>query len=513
MTARKAQEVGNKAIGQFFAKMDKEGLALTYADVRLHTDHSDVLPGSANLASRFSRRIPLRAPIVSAAMDTVTESRMAIALAAAGGLGIIHRNMTPQEQAKEVTRVKLHLNGLIEKPICVDAADSIETVLTMRTEKGYSFHSFPVLESGKLVGILTRNDFQFSKDAKEPLRKAMTPLKELITAPEGTSITAAYEKMRGHKKKLLPLLNRRGEVVGLYVFSDLKRILSGQSSHNVDKDGHLLVAAAVGVGDGALVRAALLAERGCDVFVVDTAHGDSENVFATVKLLKRRYPHIDVVAGNVSRGESAKRLAKAGVDGVLVGQGPGSICTTRIIAGIGCPQVTAVYECVKALRGSGVPVCADGGIENSGDIVVALALGAESVILGRLLAGTEEAPGRTRIIQGVPMKEYRGMGSLAAMQESAESRKRYRQADVSTKKLVPEGVESIVPLVGSAHDVLEQQTGGIQSGFGYVGASTLAELRAKAKIFRISPSGLAESHPHGVAIIKDPPNYRSGKLS
>ena len=445
-------------------------------------------------------------------MDTVTESTMAIALAAAGGLGIIHRNLSPEEQEEEVVRVKFHLNGFIEKPICVMATETVAGVLKRRGERNFTFHSFPVLEETKLVGILTRNDFEFAKNTALPVREVMTPLQELVTAPVGTSILQAYEKMREHKKKVLPLLTKSGNIAGLYIFSDLKRILSGQSTHNVDESGQLRVGAAVGVGEEALERAERLVGRHCDVLEIDTAHGDSETVFKTLRELKRRFPDTDVVAGNVSRGESAKRLAKAGADGVLVGQGPGSICTTRPTAGIGCPQVTAVYECVKALRGFEVPVCADGGIRFSGDMVVALAVGAESVMLGRLLAGTTEAPGRVRLIEGARMKEYRGMGSLTAMRESQASRQRYRQTEMPQGKLVPEGVESLIPLVGSVRDVLEQHAGGVRLGMGYVGAPTLAELRARAEIFRVSQAGLAESHPHDILIVTEPSHSERGRV-
>ncbi|MEK9151680.1 MAG: IMP dehydrogenase [Patescibacteria group bacterium] len=498
----------NRALDVFFTKMDRLGIALTYGDVRLKTNYSDIVPSETSLVTRFSQNVPLNVPIVSAAMDTVTEAKMAIALATHGGLGIIHKNLSPREQARQVNRVKLYLNGLIESPICVDANDTISHVLTMREKQGYTFHSFPVIENGRLVGLLTRNDFDFAQNQTQPVHEVMTPQAELITAPAGTSINQAYEQMESKKKKLLPLLNDRGEVTGLYVLSDLKRIRSDQSIHNVDKDGHLRVAAAVGVGEGALERAELLAAKGCDVFVVGTAHGDSENVCDAVKELKHLYPHIDVVAGNVSRGEAAKRLADVGADGILVGQGPGSICTTRIVAGIGCPQVTAVYECAEALRGTGIPVCADGGIGNSGDIVVALGVGAQSVILGRLLAGTEEAPGTTRMINGTKVKEYRGMGSLGAMQDSVASREQYRQDATPAEKLVPEGVESVVPFMGSVRDVLDQYLGGVRSGMGYVGARTVAELAARAELIRITSSGLAESHPHDVVIVKDAPNYR-----
>lgn len=495
----------NKSQVEFFAHFRE---ALTYGDVRLETDYSDIMPSETLLDTSFSRNIKLRMPIVSAAMDRVTEFEMAIAMAEYGGIGIIHKNMPPEEQAKQVSRVKHYLNGLINHPICVKADDTIEMVLNMRDQHGFTFHSFPVIKDGKLVGILTRNDFDFAPSTSARIDSVMTPSHELTTAPNGTSITTAYELMRKSKKKLLPLIDNDGSVTGLYVFSDLRRIHSNQSAHNVDKGGHLRVAAAVGVGEKALERAELLAEKKCDAFVIDSAHADSANVHATVKDLKQMYPDIDIVAGNISRGEAARRLADIGVDGIIVGQGPGSICTTRIVAGVGCPQVTAVHKCIAAIEGSGIPVCADGGIENSGDMVVALGLDAQSVIIGRMLAGTDEAPGETRIIEGISTKEYRGMGSLGAMQDSAGSRERYRQGNIAANKLVPEGVEVAIPAIGPVRKSLDQYLGGIRAGMAYIGARTISALAEKAELIRITNAGLKESHPHDVLIIKDAPNYR-----
>jgi IMP dehydrogenase len=500
----------NEQLEQFFAKMAEEHVRLTYGDVRLETDYSEVLPKDTDLTSRFSRRVGLRIPIVSAAMDTVTEYRMAIALASAGGIGVIHKNMLPKDQAKQIDRVKRFLGGMVEDPITVRGDQTLGEILEVRQQKGYTFHSFPVVENGKLAGLLTRNDFDIADQPALLARDAMTPLSSLTTAAPGIVAEEAYATMRQHKKKLLPLVDEFGMVRGLYVFSDLKRVRSGTSKHNVDEQGHLRVAAAVGVGENALTRAPLLADKRCDVFHVDTAHGDSANVFNTIKELKARFPHIDVVAGNVSNGESAKRLADAGADGILVGQGPGSICTTRVIAGIGTPQVSAVYDCVRAVADTDVPVCADGGINNSGDMVVGLALGAGSIMMGRLLAGANEAPGKHHLIDGVRKKEYRGMGSLAAMYDNPESRERYRQTETDLMKLVPEGVESVITATGAVAELLTQYVGGIQAGLGYVGARTVPELAAKARLFRVTSAGLAESHPHDVTIVREPPNYRSG---
>ncbi len=433
----------------FFAKMDTQGLKLTYADLRFHTDLSNVMPSDVNLRTRFSRRIELLIPLASAAMDTVTESSMAIALASNGGIGVIHKNMTPEAQAAKVQRVKLHLNGLIPHPTTANASETLAHILSRREAEQLSFHSFPVLKEGKLVGLLTQNDFDFQPDRETLVEEAMTPLANLITAPKGTSIDEAYVITRREKRKILPLVDDDGGIAGLYVFADLQRGKSNESMHNIDSRGHLRVAAAVGVGEGALVRAVLLAEKGCDAFVIDTAHGDSANVHNTIRQLKELYSDIDIVAGNVSRATAAKRLAEAGADAVIVGQGGGSICTTRVVTGIGCPQASAVYDCVKTLRGTDIPVIADGGIVNPGDIVIALGLGAESVILGRLLAGAQEAPGDEVTVAGARMKEYRGMASEAALRENAGSRERYRQTKGSGRRLVAEGVEALIPHTGT----------------------------------------------------------------
>ena len=489
----------------FFRKIEGFGLALTYDDVRLKSGLSKVAPKDVSTDTRFSRNIKLKCPIVSAAMDTVTESGMAIAMAKLGGLGIIHKAMTPEEQSAEVRRVKSYLNCLIEEPVCISEKDTIGQIKEHREALGLSFHSFPVLdEAGKFAGLLTRNDFDMSLNDKVTAKEAMTPFKKLITAPKGTSPKKAYEILCKARKKVLPLINRNNSLAGMYVLSDLKRLISGETNlFNVDKTGHLLVGAAIGTGVDESRRADLLVKAGCDVLVIDTAHGDSQNVYDALCRVKKMHPKCDVVVGNVSEGESAKRLAKAGADGIKVGQGPGSICTTRIVAGIGCPQVTAVYNCAKAVRGMDIPICADGGIRNSGDITIAIGAGADCVMLGRALAGTTETPGQIKDTPRGRIKIYRGMGSMAAMQASRASRERYLQGEVPKGKLVPEGVESVVHYQGDVADVLVRQVGGLRSGMGYVGAETIKELQEKADFHRISVAGLSESHPHDVIISDD----------
>lgn len=492
---------------KFFEKMDKLGLALSYGDVRLKTGHSTILPADANLSSFFSRHVPMNCPIVSSPMDTVTEHKMAIQMAKLGGLGIIHRALSPEDQAAEVAKVKVYLNGLIKKPVCVNENDTIEEIKKIIEDKDFSFRSFPVLnDSGKLVGLLTNNDFDFCTDHKLRAKDVMSD--NLITAKDGTALDEAYKIMQDKKKKILPIVNDAGAISGMYVFSDLKRIITGGSPmYNLDANGNLRVGAAIGTGKDVFDRVELLVRKGVDAVVIDTAHGDSKTVVEVLKEIKKNYNSLDVVVGNISEGESAKRLVDAGADGIKVGQGPGSICTTRVIAGIGCPQVTAIYNCAKAVRGSGVPVCADGGIQYSGDITIALAAGAHSVMLGNLLAGTKETPGEVTIRQGSTVKEYRGMGSLAAMQSSAASKERYGQAGNAKDKLVPEGIEGVVPYKGEVDKIIFQLLGGLRSGMGYVGAATVDELQAKADFYRISSVGLTESHPHSLLVIKDAPNY------
>ncbi len=493
----------------FFQKMDELGLALTYADVRLRTNYSEAMPDEVSLVTRFSRHVPLKIPLVSAAMDTVTTSRLAIEMASMGGLGIIHRNLSPKEQASEVATVKLYLNGIVDKPICVRDTDTIENILRRREEKGYTFHSFPVVDArGKLVGIITKNDFEFCDNIKKTAREVMASNLILVSSRVGTE--DAHVIMKKNKKKILPVVNSKGEVDGMYTFKDLKRLSSpGMANYNVDERNQLRVGAAVGVGNDALERASLLVEKNVDVLVLDTAHGDSKGVLDSVKQLKGIYgDRVDIVAGNVSEASSAERLIAVGADGVKVGQGPGSICTTRIIAGIGAPQVTAVYNCSRVALLHEVPVCADGGVKYSGDLPIAIGAGASSIMLGSMLAGTEEAPGDLVFFEGRQWKQYRGMGSVGAMEESKGSRERYGQKDVARKSdLVPEGVEGLVPYKGSVRNVLVQYIGGLRRGMGYTGTTTIEELQEHADFIRLSQAGNDESHPHDVKITKESPNY------
>ncbi|MFA6307000.1 MAG: IMP dehydrogenase [Patescibacteria group bacterium] len=493
----------------FFEKIEALGLALSYGDVRLKTSYSETAPNDVKLASRFSRNVPLAAPLVSSPMDMITEHKMAIALAISGGLGIIHRALKPKDQAKEVSRVKFYLNGLIERPICLETSQTIKEILKMIEEKNYPFRSFPVVDArGRLTGLISGNDIEFCSNHNLKVGQIMTKAKNLVTAEKGISLKQSFIMMQKTKKKILPLLDKQKKLAGMYVYSDVKRIITGGSPfYNLDANGNLRVGAAVGVGQDALDRAELLSERGVDVLVIDTAHGDSRAVLETLKQLKKKYSKIDIVVGNVSEAESAVRLAKAGADGLKVGQGPGSICTTRVVAGIGCPQVTAVYNCARALRGLNVPVCADGGIEYSGDITVALAAGADSVMLGKMFAGTAETPGEVFIRNGMPVKQYRGMGSLAAMEASAAARERYSQKETGKDKLVPEGVEAVVPYKGEVEKIIFQLLGGLRSGLGYTGAADIEELQTKADFYYISSAGLSESHPHGIVMEKEAPNY------
>jgi len=495
-------------------RAEKEDLALAFDDVRTIPKYSEILPDQVDLSSKFSRNVSLKIPLVSAAMDTVTEYKFAIEIAKHGGLGIIHKNLSPEEQAAQVSRVKYHLNGKIDAPICVNYEESVEEVLKMREEKAYTFHSFPVLDNNKkLVGIITRNDFQLcGKNLDKKVKDAMTPLP--LTASEGTSIQEAYEILMKNKKKILPLVKKDGTLDGMYVFSDVNRIVNQNSGlYNLDSNGQLMVGAAIGVYDDAFSRLEKLVKANVDVVVIDTSHAHSKGVIETLKEVKKKYPLLDVVVGNVATGEAAKELVDAGADGVKVGIGPGSICTTRIISGTGIPQLSAIYESSKAISGSNVPICGDGGIRYSGDIVIAIAGGADNVMLGNLFAGTDETPGETITQKGRKWKYYRGMGSLSALRDNQGSKDRYFQSNRKMKELIPEGIEGLIPYKGKLLETLIQVLGGLKSGMGYVGAISINELQKNTQFKRITNAGLNESHPHDVVITEEAPNYSRGGLN
>ncbi len=489
----------------FFKKRAEEGFALTFDDVTLVTTYSEVMPHEADITTMFSRNIPLKLPIASAAMDTVTEYQMGISMALAGGIGVIHKNNTAGEQARHVDRVKKHMNAKVERPITVRDIDTIESILNMKQVKGYTFSSFPVVNGdGKLVGVLTGNDFDFCIDYSLPAREIMTS--KVIWAEPRTAPDEAYKIMLRQRVKVLPLLTKSRKIVGMYTFKDLKGVKTGSSSkYNLDNNGQLRVAAAIGVGDSALERLEHLVRRKVDCVVIDTAHADHVNIYNTLVEIKRAYPNLDVIVGNISNPESAKRLVEAGADAIKPGQGGGSICTTRKVSGIGIPQITAVAECAMAIEGSDVPVISDGGIRFSGDIPKAIAAGAHSVMLGNLLAGTVESPGEFIFKNGAWVKAYRGMGSLGAMKEHEGSRERYSQVDKDN--LVPEGIEGEVPYRGPLAAVLIQYEGGLRKGMGYTGSRTIEDLRTKAEFKFITNAGSVESHPHSIEIVKEAPNY------
>ena len=480
---------------------DKLRECLTFDDVLLVPAYSEVLPNQVDVRARFSRRIPLNIPLVSAAMDSVTEGRSAIAMARAGGIGIVHKNLTIAQQAREVERVKRAESGMITSPVTVRPDESLRDALGVMNEHDIS--GVPVVEGSKPVGILTARDIRFEKNLDQPVSALMT--RELVTVPPGVSNDRAKELLHAHRiEKLLVVEN--GKLIGLITIKDLL-----QADRNPDalKDeaGRLRVGAALGPGPDADERAEALAAANVDVLVVDTAHGHSRGVLETVKRVKIRFPHIDVVGGNVATPEAVEALVDAGADAVKVGIGPGSICTTRIVAGVGVPQITAISDCSRVADRHGIPIIADGGIKYSGDVTKALAAGAWSVMVGSLFAGTDESPGDLVLYQGRSYKVYRGMGSLGAMRKG--SKDRYGQGGAADEKLVPEGIEGRVPYRGSLGSILFQLVGGLRSGMGYTGCSTVAELRQKARFVRITSQGLRESHVHDVIITEEAPNYRT----
>jgi IMP dehydrogenase len=478
-------------------KFSYEGL--TFDDVLLVPAHSKIIPRDVEVATRLSRNINLNMPLLSAGMDTVTESRMAIAIAREGGIGVIHRNMTVKKQAEEVDKVKRSEHGVITNPFRLSPEHTLNDAAALMER--YRISGVPVTVGEKLVGIITNRDLRFEDDYSRPISEAMTS-EELVTAPVGTTLKEAQEILRRYKIEKLPIVDDQFHLKGLITIKDIEKTIQYPRASK-DANGRLLAAAAVGVGRDAVTRAEALAEAGVDLIVVDSAHGHSQPVLDTVREIKNLFPDIDIMGGNIATAEGAHDLIKAGADAVKVGVGPGSICTTRVIAGIGVPQITAIFEAARAGKEHNVPVVADGGIKFSGDITKALAAGASTVMIGSLLAGTEESPGEFEIFQGRSYKVYRGMGSLGAMKEG--SRDRYFQE--YEQKLVPEGIEGRVPFRGTVGDMVFQLAGGLKAGMGYCGVSTIAELQQKTRFIRISGAGLKESHPHGVQITKEAPNY------
>ncbi|HUW50883.1 MAG TPA: IMP dehydrogenase [Sulfuricella sp.] len=477
--------------------------ALTFDDVLLVPAHSNILPRNVSLATRLTREISLNIPLISAAMDTVTEARLAIALAQEGGVGIIHKNMTAAAQAAQVARVKRFESGVVKDPITISPEMTVQDVLALTRQ--HKISGLPVVDGGRVVGIITNRDLRFETNLDQPIRNIMTQRDKLITVKEGASREEAMALMHRYRLERVLVVNNDFELRGLITVKDIQK----STEHPLackDSQGRLRVGAAVGVGEGTEERVTLLAEAGVDVIVVDTAHGHSQGVLGRVKWVKENFPQVQVIGGNIATAAAGLALADHGADAVKVGIGPGSICTTRIVAGVGVPQITAIANVVQALKGSGVPVIADGGIRYSGDVAKALAAGADCVMLGGMFAGTEEAPGEIELFQGRSYKSYRGMGSLGAMQLGSKDRY-FQEAEANADKLVPEGIEGRVPYKGSVLSVIHQLIGGVRSSMGYLGCSTIAEVHAKAEFVEISSAGIRESHVHDVQITKEAPNY------
>ncbi|MFW6075953.1 MAG: IMP dehydrogenase [Chloroflexota bacterium] len=481
------------------------GVGLTFDDVLLVPNESDVLPRDADTSSRFTRNIELTIPIVSAAMDTVTEARMAVAMAREGGIGVLHRNMSTEEQVAEVDKVKRSESGMIVEPVTLRPHDKVQQALDVMSH--YHISGVPITDAvGKLVGILTNRDLRFGEDGELAIEELMTK-ENLITVPVGTTLDEASEMLHRHKVEKLPVVDENGYLKGLITVKDIQKRI--QYPHATkDSQGRLRVAAAIGVGPDALERAGTLVDAGVDVLVVDTAHGHARSVGEMVQAVKSRWS-IDVVAGNIATADAAEALIQAGADAVKVGVGPGSICTTRVVTGIGAPQISAVMNVSQVTRRYGVPLIADGGIQYSGDIAKAIAAGADTVMLGGLLAGVDESPGDVILYQGERFKEYRGMGSMGAMKTRSYSKDRYFQDEIEDlQKFVPEGIEGRVAYKGPIHTIIYQLVGGVRSSMGYCGAATIRDMQEKTRFVRVTNAGLRESHPHDVVITKEAPNYR-----
>jgi IMP dehydrogenase len=479
--------------------------ALTFDDVLLVPAHSTVLPRDVSLQSQVTRNIRLNIPLVSAAMDTVTEARLAIALAQEGGIGVVHKNLSPQEQAAEVHKVKRHESGILKDPITIPPTMTVGEVIALQRQ--HRFSGLPVVEGNRVVGIVTNRDTRFETKLDQLVSEIMTPQSRLVTVREGASLDEARELLRLHRLERVLVLDESGRLCGLITVKDMMKSTEHPFAAK-DEHGRLRVAAAIGVGAGTEERAELLAEAGVDMIVVDTAHGHSQGVLDRVSWVKKNFSHVEVVGGNIATADAARALVDAGADGVKVGIGPGSICTTRIIAGVGVPQITAVDNVANALAGSGVPMIADGGIRYSGDIAKAIAAGADVVMLGGLFAGTEESPGDTVLFQGRSYKSYRGMGSLGAMQKGAADRYFQDENTGNIDKLVPEGIEGRVPYKGSVTAVIHQLVGGLRSSMGYLGCASIAAMHAQAQFVEISSAGMRESHVHDVQITQEAPNYQ-----
>ena len=476
---------------------------LTYDDVLLIPAYSEVLPKAVELTTKFSRNIELKVPFVTAAMDTVTEAQMAIAIAREGGIGVIHKNMSIEEQARQVAIVKRAENGMIYDPVTIKRGSTVKDALDLMAE--YKIGGIPVVDDeGYLVGIVTNRDLRFERDMAKHIDLVMTPKERLVTTNQSTDLESAAQILQKHKIEKLPIVGMDGKLIGLVTYKDITKAKDKPMACK-DAKGRLRVAAGVGVTVDTLDRMQALVDAGADAIVIDTAHGHSAFVIEKLREAKKRFPGIDIVVGNIATGEAAKALVEAGADAVKVGIGPGSICTTRVVAGVGVPQLSAVYDVAKALKGTGIPLIADGGLRYSGDVVKALAAGGYSVMIGSLVAGTEESPGDTIIFNGRKFKSYRGMGSLEAMENGSKDRY-FQSGTADVKKLVPEGIAARVPYKGTLFEVVYQLTGGLRAGMGYCGAANIEKLH-DAKFTRITNAGVMESHPHDVTITSESPNY------
>jgi IMP dehydrogenase len=484
------------------------GKALTFDDVLLVPAYSQVLPKDALLSTQFTRNIRLNLPLVSAAMDTVTEARLAIAIAQEGGMGIVHKNLTAQEQAAQVAKVKRYESGVLRDPVVITPDTTVRQVMALSDELGVS--GFPVCDGRQVVGIVTGRDLRFETRYDQKVSEIMTPRERLITVPEGTTPEQAKHLLNKHKLERLLVINENFELKGLITVKDITKQLNFPNAAR-DGAGKLRVGAAVGVGDGTEERVEALSRAGVDAIVVDTAHGHSKGVIDRVRWVKQNYPHIEVIGGNIATGAAALALVEAGADGVKVGIGPGSICTTRIVAGVGVPQIMAIDNVATALMGTGIPLIADGGIRYSGDIAKAIAAGASSVMMGGMFAGTEESPGEIVLFQGRSYKSYRGMGSIGAMQQGSADRyfQESSTGNPNADKLVPEGVEGRVPYKGSVVSIIYQMAGGLRASMGYCGCATIEDMQSQAEFVEITTAGIRESHVHDVQITKEAPNYRA----